>query len=50
LYFKTLHATTLFCSFLYFCYILNVCSEPPRTVIGVLFNPKSMKLGFFLLI
>jgi hypothetical protein len=39
--------TTLFCSFLHFCYILNVCSEPPRTVIGVLFNPKLMKFGFF---
>jgi hypothetical protein len=35
----------LFCSFL--CYVLDVCSEPPRTVIGVLFNPKLMKFGSF---
>jgi hypothetical protein len=38
---------TLFYSFLYFCYILDVCSEPPRIVIGVLFNPKLIKLGSF---
>jgi hypothetical protein len=35
----------LFCIFLCFCYILDVCSEPPRTVIGVLFNQKLMKFG-----
>jgi hypothetical protein len=34
--------TALFCSFLYFCYVFDVGSESPRTVIGVLFNPKSM--------
>jgi hypothetical protein len=39
--------TALFCSFLYFCYVLDVCSEPPRTVIGVLFNPNLMKFGSF---
>jgi hypothetical protein len=39
--------TALFCSFLYFCYVRDVGSEPPRTVIGVLFNPKLIKFGSF---
>jgi hypothetical protein len=38
---------TLFYSFLCFCYVFDVCSEPSRTVIGVLFNPKLMKFGSF---
>jgi hypothetical protein len=33
--------------FFCFCYVLDVGSEPPRTVIGVLFNPKLMKFGSF---
>jgi hypothetical protein len=37
----------LFYSFLCFCYVLDVCNEPPRTLIGVLFNPKLMKFGSF---
>jgi hypothetical protein len=37
----------LFFSFLCFCYVLDVGSEPPRTVIGVLFNPKLMKFESF---
>jgi hypothetical protein len=37
----------LFCSFLCFCYVIDVCSEPSRAVIGVLFNPKLMKFGSF---
>jgi hypothetical protein len=44
---KPCMSAALFCSFLYFCCILNVCSEPSRTVIGVIFNPKLMKLGSF---
>jgi hypothetical protein len=39
--------TALFCSFLCFCYVLDVGSEPSRTVIGVLFNPKLLKFGSF---
>jgi hypothetical protein len=38
---------TLFYSFLCFYYVLDVCSEHPRTVVGVLFNPKLMKFGSF---
>jgi hypothetical protein len=39
--------TALFYNFLYFCYVLDICSKPPRIVIGVLFNLKLMKLGSF---
>jgi hypothetical protein len=31
----------------FLCYVLDVGSEPPRTVIRVLFNPKLMKFGSF---
>jgi hypothetical protein len=44
---KPCMSAALFCSFLYFCYILDVCSEPSRTVIRVIFNLKLMKLGSF---
>jgi hypothetical protein len=37
----------IFCNLLYFGYVLDVGSEPPRTVIRVLFNPKLMKFGSF---
>jgi hypothetical protein len=40
-------SATLFCSFLCFCYVLDVDSEPPRTVMGVLFNPKLIKFESF---
>jgi hypothetical protein len=39
--------TNFFCNPLYFGYILDVGSEPSRTVIGVLFNPKLMKFRSF---
>jgi hypothetical protein len=44
---RSFMSAALFCSFLCFCYVLDVGNEPPRTVIGVLFNPKSMKFGSF---
>jgi hypothetical protein len=39
--------TNFFCNLLCFGYVLDVGSEPRRTVIGVLFNPKLMKFGSF---
>jgi hypothetical protein len=36
-----------FCNLLCFGYVLDVGSEPPRTVIRVFFNPKLMKFGSF---
>jgi hypothetical protein len=35
----------IFCNLLYFGYVLDVVSEPPKIVIGVLFNPKLIKFG-----
>jgi hypothetical protein len=36
-----------FCFLFYFCYVFFVGGEPPRTVVGVLFNPKLMKFRSF---
>jgi hypothetical protein len=39
--------TVLLHSFFYFCYVLDVGNDPPRSVIGVLFNPKLMEFISF---